>query len=204
MNIRKKKSEIDRLREAFEELSRRSKELEAQSRTDDLTGQYNRRHILVELEKEVERAVRYERHLSGMMIDIDDFKSVNDRYGHLAGDQVLREIAQILEQNLRKIDILGRYGGDEFLVILPEAPPDTAKVVAERVRENVAAHSFRVEGAILHMTVSIGLISFADVQEIDQRTFIEQVDQAMLNAKHSGKNQVSIELSDLYHRSKIG
>ena len=193
MNIKKEKSEIERLREALEELNRRSKELEAQSRTDDLTGGYNRRHILVELEREVERALRYGRHLSGMMIDIDDFKSVNDRYGHLAGDRVLKEMAEVLEHSLRKIDILGRYGGDEFLIILPESPPDVAKVVGERVRQNVAAHSFLVHETTLHLTISIGLISFEDVQEIDPKAFIEKIDQAMFQAKRLGKNQISTE-----------
>ena len=190
---KRKKTEIERLRETFEELSRRSKELEAQSRTDDLTGQYNRRHILVELEREVERAVRYGRHLSGMMIDIDDFKSVNDQYGHLAGDQVLKDLVDIIEKSLRKIDILGRYGGDEFLVILPESTPDVACLVAERIRQNVAEHDFRIHEATLRLTVSIGLISFEDVQEINQTTFIEQIDQAMFQAKHLGKNQISTQ-----------
>ena len=100
-------------------LERMSAQLERQSMTDDITGLYNHRHILVEIDREVERANRYGRMLSGMMIDIDNFKKVNDQHGHLVGDALLREFADVLQRSIRKVDILGRYGGDEFFVILP-------------------------------------------------------------------------------------
>lgn len=167
-------------------------ELQTQSRTDDLTGQYNRRHILVELEKEVERAIRYGRHLSGMMVDIDDFKLINDKYGHLMGDRVLKSVAAVLEHSIRRIDILGRYGGDEFLVILPESALEIARLVAQRIQKNLLEYYQNVVRDLAPLTVSIGLLSFKNVREIDKAIFIEKIDQALLAAKRSGKNTISV------------
>lgn len=167
-------------------------ELQTQSRTDDLTGQYNRRHILVELEREVERALRYGRRLSGMMVDIDDFKKINDQYGHTVGDRVLRAFAGVLERSIRKVDILGRYGGDEFLVILPEATVDVAKLVAKRIQRNLSDYQRNVLGELSPFTASMGLLSFEDIKKADQTIFIEKIDQALLKAKRGGKNTLSL------------
>ena len=171
-------------------LQRMAIQLERQSMTDDLTGLYNHRHILVEVDREVERANRYGRLISGMMIDVDDFKKVNDQYGHLAGDQVLRELSEVLQKNIRKVDILGRYGGDEFLVILPETTLEASRVVAERIQRNVARHSIRVNETFISLTVSVGLFSFTPSQKVDAFTFIDRADKVMLEAKKSGKNTI--------------
>ena len=171
-------------------LQRMAIQLERQSMTDDLTGLYNHRHILMEVDREVERANRYGRLVSGMMIDVDDFKKVNDQCGHLAGDIVLREVAEVLLSSIRKVDILGRYGGDEFLVILPETTGEASRVVAERIQRNIRQHSFRVKEIPLSLTVSIGLFSFPPSQKLDTFTFIDRADQVMLQAKKSGKNAI--------------
>ncbi len=167
------------------------KEFERQSITDDLTGQYNRRYILLELEKEVARAKRYGRKLSGMMIDIDDFKAINDRHGHLMGDRVIRAFAGIIRKSIRKIDLSGRYGGDEFLVLLPEATMETAKRVAERIRENLRIYEQNVLSDFGKLTASIGLMSFEDMPEADQTTFIERIDGALIQSKRAGKNTIT-------------
>lgn len=166
--------------------------LQKQSRTDDLTGLYNRRHIFVELEREFERALRYKRPLSGMMVDIDDFKKINDHYGHLMGDRIVRTFAKILEDSVRTIDILGRYGGDEFLLILPETPLDEARYVAERIRKNVNSYRENVTGEFASLTVSIGLVEFDEACRKDKSLFIEKIDNVLLKAKRAGKNQVVI------------
>ena len=171
-------------------LERMSRQLERQSMTDDITGLYNHRHILVEIDREVERANRYGRILSGMMIDIDDFKKVNDQHGHLAGDALLRDIADVLQRSIRKVDILGRYGGDEFFVILPETGTEASRVVAERIQKNIRQHSFRFKETPLTVTVSIGLLSFPADKKIDIETFIDEVDQALLEAKRLGKDRI--------------
>ncbi len=158
--------------------------------TDDLTGLYNHRHILVEIDREVERANRYGRTLSGMMIDIDDFKKVNDEYGHLAGDELLIQMADVLERNARKVDILGRYAGDEFFVILPETELEAGRIVADRIQRNVGATAFRYKGIPMAVTVSIGLFSFPAHQKFNIDTFINQAAQMLLGAKRAGKNQV--------------
>ena len=182
----------DRLSAQKENLERMAGLLEHQSMTDDLTGLYNHRHILVEIDREVERANRYGRTLSGMMIDIDDFKKVNDEHGHLAGDEVLRQMADVLQRSVRKVDILGRYAGDEFFTILPETGPEMSRLVAQRIRRNVNAHDFRFKDILLHITVSIGLFSFHSDQKFSLDTFINQADQMLLGAKRAGKNQVFI------------
>lgn len=158
--------------------------------TDDITTLYNHRHMLVEIEREVERAKRYGRMLSGMMIDIDDFKKVNDQHGHLAGDRLLREIADKLQQSIRKVDILGRYAGDEFFIILPETDLEASKVVAERIQKNINTYSFRLLEAPIAVTVSIGIFSFPAGRELNFENFINQADQMLLQAKRAGKNQI--------------
>ncbi len=164
--------------------------LESESMTDDTTGLYNHRHILVEVERETERARRYGHILSGMMIDIDDFKKINDSYGHLAGDRILREVADVLDSNIRKVDIIGRYGGDEFLAILPEAAVESATVVAERLLASVRNYPFKINDNLLPLTISIGIGSFENTKTLDRDTFIERADKAMFDAKSAGRNRI--------------
>ena len=175
-----------------ERITTNLREFEHQSRTDDLTGQYNRRHILVELEREIERVIRYGRRLSGMMIDIDNFKMINDRFGHLIGDRVIKAFAAVISKSIRKIDILGRYGGDEFLVILPEVTLDVAKLVAQRIQKNLLEYEENVLGELGKLTASIGLLSFDGVKETSQSSFIEKIDQALLKSKQAGKNTITV------------
>ncbi len=166
--------------------------LERQSRTDDLTGLYNRRHIFIEVEREVERSVRYGRPLSCMMIDIDDFKKINDTYGHFVGDQVVQTFARLLEDSIRTIDILGRYGGDEFLLILPETDLDEARSVAERIRSSVIDYQHQVMAELGPLTVSIGLVVFDESCRANKKLFIEKADAVLMAAKRSGKNQIIV------------
>lgn len=167
------------------------KEFEHQARTDELTGQFNRRYIFEELEKEVERAKRYGRQLSGMMIDIDDFKMINDRYGHLIGDRVLKTFARVIRKSIRRVDILGRYGGDEFLVILPEASLETAKRVGQRIQQNLSEYEQNVLEGLGKLTASIGLLVFDNLSEATQNAFIEKMDHALLKSKQAGKNTMT-------------
>ena len=165
--------------------------LKEESIMDELTGQYNRRHILLELEKEIERARRYKHTLAGIMIDVDDFKKYNDHYGHLFGDTILKEATAVFDKCIRTIDVLGRYGGDEFIILLPEATPETAKVVAERIRKAVSEHVFLFKKKHLKVTVSIGAHYFSDLTNTDKNDFIEKIDQALYSAKTAGKNRVA-------------
>ena len=164
--------------------------LENQSMTDDVTGLYNHRHLMEEIEKEVERSKRHHHVLSGMMVDIDGFKEVNDNYGHLTGDYVLREAAFVLNESIRKIDILGRYGGDEFVIILPEASLAAAEAVSERILQNVRQYRFKTKRDHICLTVSVGLFYFEDASNLSKTQFIEKIDEAMFRAKSLGKDRL--------------
>ena len=164
--------------------------LEVQSVIDDVTGLYNHRHLLEEIEKEVDRSKRYGHFLSGMMVDIDGFKGINDVYGHFTGDQILHEMALTLNKSVRKTDIVGRYGGDEFVIILPEDQRESADIVSERILSNVRQHHFKTKNGNVSLTVSIGLFSFPDAKGMDKTQFVEKIDQAMFQAKSLGKNRV--------------
>ncbi len=164
--------------------------LKQQAITDELTGLYSRRHILSELEKELERASRYTHSFSGMMIDIDRFKDINDEYGHPTGDRLLREVASVLSMSVRKIDIIGRYGGDEFLVLLPEAAAEAAHIVALRIQKGLSQYTFSAQGVPLELCVSIGLITLKPGQKTDATAFVEHADALLLNAKKAGKDRV--------------
>jgi two-component system cell cycle response regulator len=172
---------------------------------DELTGLANRRGLQQTLAEEVARALRHGRPLSILMADVDHFKTINDTYGHRVGDEVLREIARLLADNLRSIDKAARYGGEELLVVLPETPAAEAKQVAERVRAAVADHDFMVElteeagGRCLRLTASVGIASVPrDADNPDKLVAI--ADRALYDAKHQGRNRVV--LADDAHRDK--
>ncbi|WP_321489763.1 PleD family two-component system response regulator [uncultured Hyphomonas sp.] len=158
---------------------------------DQLTGLYNRRYMMSQLHQFMQRSVMGGRPVSVMMADIDHFKSVNDTYGHDAGDEVLQEIANRLRENVRPMDIVCRPGGEEFLVIMPETPGDLACAAAERIRRAVAAAPFIVgkAGLRIQITVSVGVSTIAGEQDtISDLT--KRADQALYQAKTTGRNRV--------------
>ncbi len=155
---------------------------------DGLTKLYIYRHFYTLLENEIKRSSRYNHEMTLLMMDIDNFKSVNDTYGHPVGDQVLREIASCIQQTIRKIDIASRYGGEEFTVILPETNIQDSKIIAERIRKNISQIKINVKDDInICPTVSIGMSEYPSCA-LDEQTLIELADVALYNAKNNGKN----------------
>jgi diguanylate cyclase (GGDEF)-like protein len=161
--------------------------------TDGLTGLYNHREFYQSLRRELERARRYRHTLSLLMIDVDDFKQFNDRFGHPAGDFALRKIGELLRNCARTSDIIARYGGEEFAVILPESTPGGALMVAERIKSEVAEHNF-IQNKIdpVHLTVSIGIFS-SENGEVSEDQMVSFADEASYVAKTSGKNRVVVK-----------
>lgn len=165
---------------------------------DPLTSLYNRRHFLTLAKLEFERARRYNHSLSAIMLDIDHFKRINDTYGHTTGDIVLHSIANACRDAIRKVDILGRYGGEEFVVLLPETNEESVYLAAERLRLKVAAMPIETEKATLSTTISLGVHTIKvksyphDVVINELEILIDRADQALLNAKQSGRNRVSV------------
>ncbi len=161
---------------------------------DGLTGLYNHAYIKERLKQELYRCQRYHHPLSLMMIDIDDFKSLNDTYGHVVGDKVLKTMSIMMQEIIRPSDIIGRYGGEEFLVILPQTDSENSLAVAERLRENIEFYEFEVQPSlnkISQITVSIGLCSFPDHGETPEDLIIF-ADDSLYAAKKEGKNKVII------------
>ena len=157
--------------------------------TDALTGLYNRRHFEDNLEREFLRASRYNNNLSFAIIDVDFFKKVNDTYGHSAGDYVLKEVAYLILQNLRKTDMVFRYGGEEFAVIITETPLKQALVPLERLRKSIEEYPFSYNGQNLQVTVSIGASEVnAQIETVHQ--LFEKADKALYRAKENGRNQI--------------
>jgi diguanylate cyclase (GGDEF)-like protein len=163
---------------------------------DDLTGSYNRRSMFHHLEAELSRSRRYGRSLAVLMADIDHFKKVNDQHGHLVGDHALRWVATTLQNELRSMDFLCRYGGEEFCAILPETNQPGAARAAERIRAALERQPFSVDGLSLTLTISVGGASWtpADKQEIPD--LLARADRALLDAKRAGRNQVQIALDE--------
>lgn len=158
--------------------------------TDALTNLYNHRYCHEKLGLEIMRVQRYQHPLSLIMFDIDYFKTFNDRYGHLEGDRVLRQVAEIMQQNMRKVDILCRYGGEEFTVMLPDTTLEGAKTVAEKIRKAVQeAYLFSKESdRVLKVTLSGGVAEYQ--KNLDKDDFISRVDQALYKAKTEGRNRI--------------
>ena len=159
--------------------------------TDGLTGLYNRRHFESNLEREFLRAKRYKSDLSIAMIDVDFFKKVNDTYGHSCGDYVLKEIAFLINEAFRKTDMIFRYGGEEFVVILTETDCKNAIIPLERLRKNVEENKFRYENKELKITISIGVTSILENSQTPWELF-DLADKALYEAKKNGRNQIKI------------
>lgn len=167
--------------------------LEALAHTDSLTLVLNRRALVGRLAAEVDRARRYQSMVTILMIDLDHFKGVNDSHGHLAGDHVLRDVAQLLLHEVRSVDIVARYGGEEFMVVLPETSTDGAVAFAERLRERIEGRAFEGTGQSLLLTASIGVASFPSTRVASMDDLVARADEALYRAKAEGRNRVRAE-----------
>ena len=164
--------------------------------TDGLTDLYNFRYLQERLEEETKRAQRFRRPLALIMADIDHFKEFNDTYGHPEGNKVLKVLANIIKANVREIDIVGRYGGEEFIIILPEADRNEAQRIAERIRIKVEEYNFQNKEDHLNnpnrkITLSLGVTSYFQ-ESISPQNLIYKVDQALYQAKRKGRNRIEV------------
>jgi diguanylate cyclase (GGDEF)-like protein len=166
---------------------------------DGLTQVFVRRHFLERFQEELRRAFRYQFSLTVLMVDVDHFKSYNDKFGHLVGDQTLRQVAQLIRENVRRVDVIGRYGGEEFVIVAPEINLAKGLELAERIRSAVARKRFYLFDEETQVTVSMGLSSFPDdlkdssTSEYSERCLtelIQKADQALYRAKEEGRNRV--------------
>ena len=171
-------------------LIRAREEFRFQATHDVLTGIWNRRALLDLLQRELERASRNHSSTALLMLDLDHFKEVNDKYGHLAGDAVLREVARRVMQVIRSYDFVGRYGGEEFLVVLPACDRIHAFQSAERIRSAVAAAPISVNNLAISVTTSIGVTAVA--AEVCEKQLLAVADAALYQAKSAGRNRAAV------------
>ncbi len=164
--------------------------------TDELTGLSNRRHFFDRFDEEIDRARRYGSNLSLLMLDIDHFKNVNDTYGHPAGDMVLAEVARLLNANIRTSDIIGRYGGEEFAILIPAMPVSEAAQAAEKLRVVIEVNDIALEGPPLNVTISAGVADISsfieDTKASPKDALIRAADRALYRAKADGRNRVVV------------
>lgn len=173
-----------------EELEEKNKLLSNISITDDLMEIYNRRYLMQRLEDELKKIKRYEYPLSALMIDLDFFKKVNDRYGHMQGDVTLKGLAALLKGNVRAMDLICRYGGEEIVILMPHINFNGAKITAERLRSKVKAHDFGSKEVSIFVTISVGLVSFDSGDDLSVDKVIQALDKQLYQAKNSGRNKV--------------
>ena len=185
---------IKRLQDALEERERQlleaNERLRHMSQTDALTGLDNRRHLEERLDEMFEHARRLNEPFACVMCDLDRFKSVNDTYGHQAGDAVLKQFARILRNEVREIDRVGRYGGEEFMLLLPGTVLDAAVTFAERVRKEVEGHTFTFDGTSICRTASFGVSAWPHPRVGNTDVLVRAADDALYVAKETGRNRV--------------
>jgi diguanylate cyclase (GGDEF)-like protein len=190
--IEQQASEINsfasRLDAAYKELENTNTRLKETSFKDEVTGLYNRRFFSIRLEEEMQRHRRFNHPVSVVLMDLDGFKAVNDELGHAVGDESLRDVAQILVKHSRGINVVARYGGDEFVVLLVETSRAGARLYADRIRHVVSTHAF-AHGKPL--TASFGLASLPDDDAATAEELVRAADEALYAAKRAGKNQVA-------------
>ena len=182
------------LEEKNKELLEKNELLQQMAMTDALTGLYNRGYIMGRLGGELSHAARYKEPITFIMIDVDHFKQTNDTYGHLTGDELLKDVAKQIKASVRDADITARYGGEEFLVVCPNTDLPGAKVLAERIRESIENVEFLLEGNIMHVTVSLGIRCSTPKSplkaEAELNKLIGEADIALYVAKANGRNRV--------------
>ncbi len=180
----------------------RTRELELLSVTDPLTNVHNRRGVMEKLEKEIERSLRYRHSLSLLMIDLDDFKKINDQFGHHAGDAVLVKAAERINQLSRSSDVVGRFGGEEFLMVLPNTTAEEARQLGERLCVVMESKPIRVDDHEITFTCSIGATQLTENSNLD--ALIQTADKALYEAKHQGKNRAIIGIRGYETGMKTG
>jgi diguanylate cyclase (GGDEF)-like protein len=159
---------------------------------DGMTHLINHQHFLELLSQEISRTERYKHPLSLLMADIDHFKEINDDFGHLAGDRVIKAVAGCLQQQIRESDHVARYGGEEFAIILPDTQSQDACIVAERIRKAIASLRIKHENNLIHFTMSFGIASYQTEEETASDKFIKRADSALYQAKKNGRNQCCV------------
>lgn len=180
------------LRDRNQQLESMLHSVEALASTDALTGLFNRRRFADVLRREFAVTKRYKNTLSCLLLDLDHFKQINDRFGHDAGDQVLKEVARRILGSLREVDLAARYGGEEFVVLLPHTSKGDARIVAERLLKNVRKQEFTFAGEVLTVTTSIGCAGNSDVQSSNPDDLVKAADIALYEAKKNGRNRVAM------------
>lgn len=185
----------DVMREILKELAEvniKAKKLKKEVSRDGLTGLYNQKYFKLLLENQLERVKRYGGILTLMMVDVDHFKKVNDLYGHDAGDLILQKVAGLIRRNTRKVNIVGRYGGDEFSIIAPISDVEGVRRLGERLREITERTKFRYKNNLLKVTLSIGVAGW-DTGMQSARDLIVKADKALYQSKKAGRNAVSVQ-----------
>jgi len=182
------KDAYDKIRRLNEELEKANKELEQIAAFDSLSGLLNRRSLFTRISIEIERSIRLDVPLTGLMIDIDHFKSINDNFGHQCGDTVISAIGVRLQAGLRKYDYAGRYGGEEFFVVLSNSTEPQAMGIGERFRKDMEDARMSCDTASFQVTVSIGVARYAPGES--QESWIDRADRAMYQAKQAGRNKI--------------
>ena len=188
VDVSELKATQNRLAEAHAELALKNKQLQALSVTDALTGLHNRLKLDETFTQELERSQRYGRPFSIIMADIDQFKTVNDLFGHTVGDAVLKDTAQLLKSQVRKTDVPGRWGGEEFMVICPETPLQGAANLAEHLRQATENHDYPCDK---RLTISFGVAQHREGESVVE--LVQRADRALYKAKEKGRNLVQIE-----------
>lgn len=196
LNARATLTRERRLVEVAAELRETSAELERLAMIDPLTGVLNRRAFFERLDTEFRRSQRYARSLTVVMVDVDHFKDLNDRYGHATGDSVLAKCAELLAADLRQSDEVGRYGGEEFAILLPETSLANGVTVAEKLR--MAIDGLRIDSPdggeqAIHVTISAGVASYPSPGATDGLALLDRADRALYEAKHAGRNRVEVD-----------
>ena len=185
-------SSMLRIKFLQDELRAHLQELDRLASTDPLTGLFNRRLLFIRLEQELARSQRVGAELCLAYLDIDYFKKINDTYGHLTGDEVLKKLADIMKEMLRKSDVLARMGGEEFLIMLPDTGVEGARLIAERLRARVAHTVFDFAGVTIPVTVSLGVLHVTAGTTEPPDELMRKADEALYISKHEGRNRVTV------------
>ena len=181
----------------FKKLEDTQSELKILATTDPLTGLFNRRCFEDRAEAEIKRSIRYNKSLTVIMADLDHFKKINDNFGHKVGDHALKEVAKIIRKSLRDIDLIGRYGGEEFIMLFPELDQTTSLTVAERLRKEIENTVISVKERTVKITVSLGITELSKGSKYSLDTLTHRADEALYKSKDNGRNMITIWDEDI-------